>query len=65
MMKEAIEDYKRYRQDVEVNNRNVEVRVQQAGQHLRLERGGRIDCSRSSWIALPQSCKMRLHQEGH
>jgi hypothetical protein len=25
MMKEAMEDYKRYRQDVEVNNRAVEV----------------------------------------
>lgn len=25
MMKEAVEDYKRYRQDVEVNNRGVEV----------------------------------------
>lgn len=26
MIKEAVEDYKRYRQDVEVNNRSVEVR---------------------------------------
>jgi hypothetical protein len=26
MVKEAVEDYKRYRQDVEVNNRQVEVR---------------------------------------
>jgi hypothetical protein len=25
MVKEAVEDYKRYRQDVEVNNRQVQV----------------------------------------
>ena len=42
MIKEAIEDYKRYRQDVEVNNRDVEVR-------------GRAQCGGSRAQALPNA----------
>jgi DNA-binding sugar fermentation-stimulating protein len=49
MIKEAIEDYKRYKQDVEVNNRRVEVRLQtQGGARGCAQRGKRARPPRSS-----------------
>lgn len=50
MIKEAVEDYKRYRQDVEVNNRSVEVRPVQGfgGQPLQLAQAA---CMHGGWRA--------------
>jgi hypothetical protein len=33
MIKEAVEDYRRHKQDVEVNNRKVEVSISKHGAH--------------------------------